>query len=209
MPIPPNPKISPFCLEGDDALQVHRARLHDHADDGEHERQLVRDELRGGAQRAEQRVLVRARPSRHQHADDRQARDRERVEHADVERRDDDARSGRDHDEHEERRHHDDRGRQREDTPVGLLRHDVFLLHELDAVADELVPAVEPARVHRAEPALHVAHHLQQERCNRGSSAVERHEAEHDHRLDARASCPTRCPNARRVTHRSMSPRMK
>ena len=59
---------------------------------------------------------------------------------------------------------HDDRGRQREHAPVGLGGHDVFLLHELDAVADELEPAVEPAGVHRTEPALHVAHHLQQER---------------------------------------------
>ena len=49
-----------------------------------------------------------------------EARHRERVEDADVERRDDEARAGRDHDEHEERRHHDDRRREREDTPVGL-----------------------------------------------------------------------------------------
>ena len=58
------------ALELDDPLQVHRAGLDHDADDREHERQLVRDELRGGAQRAEQRVLVRARPSGHQHADD-------------------------------------------------------------------------------------------------------------------------------------------
>ena len=150
-------------LEVHDALQVHRAGLDHDADDREHERQLVGDELRGGTQRAHQRELVRARPARHQHADDRQARHRERVEHADVERRDDEPRARRDHDEHEERRQHDDRGREREHAPVGLGRHDVFLLQELDAVADELVPAVEAAGVHRTEPALHVAHHLQQE----------------------------------------------
>ena len=38
--------------------------------------------------------------------------------------------------------------------------HDVFLLRELHAVGDELGPAVEAARVHRAEAALHVGHHL-------------------------------------------------
>ena len=84
------------------------------------ERQLVGDELRGGAQRAEQRELVRARPAGHQHADDREARHRERVEHADVEVADDEVGPGRDHDEDEERRHHDDRGREREHAPVGL-----------------------------------------------------------------------------------------
>ena len=118
--MPPQPKIEPFCWKCDDALQVHRAGLDHDADDREHERQLVRDELRGRAQRAEQRVLVRARPAGHQHADDREARDRERVEHADVERRDDEPRPRGDHDEHEERRQHDDRRREREDAPVGL-----------------------------------------------------------------------------------------
>ena len=51
---------------------------------------------------------------------DRQARHRQRVEHADVEVLDDEVGAGRDHEEHEERRHHDDRGREREDAPVGL-----------------------------------------------------------------------------------------
>ena len=37
------------------------------------------------------------------------------------------------------------------------------LVGRLDAVTDELEPAVEPARLHRAESALHVAHHLEQE----------------------------------------------
>ena len=83
--MPPQPKIVAVLLEEHDALQAHRAGLDHHADDREHERQLVGDELRGGAQRAEQRVLVGARPAGHQHADDRQARHRERVEDADVE----------------------------------------------------------------------------------------------------------------------------
>ena len=115
--MPLQPKSSPLCWKCDDALQAHRAGLDHDTDDREHERQLVRDELRGGAQRAEQRVLVRARPTGHQHADDREGRDRERVEHADVETAATTSRGpGGDHDEHEERRQHDDRGREREDA---------------------------------------------------------------------------------------------
>ena len=122
LPMPSQPKIEPVLLGGDDALQVHRAGLDDHADDREQQRQLVGDELRGGAQRAEQRELVGARPAGHEHADDREARHRQRVEHADVEVLDDESGPGRDHEEDEERRDHDDRGREREDAPVGLAR---------------------------------------------------------------------------------------
>ena len=69
LPMPLQPKIAPSCLGDDDALQVHRAGLDHHADDREHQRQLVGDELAGGAQAAEQRVLVGARPAGHQDAD--------------------------------------------------------------------------------------------------------------------------------------------
>ena len=51
-------------LERDDALQVHRAGLDDHADDREHERQLVRDELPGGAQRTRSARTCSSSPSR-------------------------------------------------------------------------------------------------------------------------------------------------
>ena len=90
--------------------------------------------------------------------------DTARVEHADVEVAHDESRAGGDHEEDQERRDDDDRRREREDSPVRLPRHDVLLLEELDAVAHELEPAVEAAGIHRPEPALHVAHHLQQER---------------------------------------------
>ena len=113
LPMPSTPKIEPLLLDGDDALQVHRAGLDHHADDREQQRQLVGDELRGGAQRAEQRELVGARPAGHEHADDREARHRQRVEHADVEVLDDEVGPGRDHEEDEERRDHDDDGRER------------------------------------------------------------------------------------------------
>ena len=44
--MPLQPKIEPLLLERHDALQVHRAGLDDDADDREHQRQLVGDELR-------------------------------------------------------------------------------------------------------------------------------------------------------------------
>ena len=62
-------------LEEHDALQAHRAGLDDDTDDRE-QSGSERDELGRGTQRAEQRVVVRARPAGHQHADDRQRRDR-------------------------------------------------------------------------------------------------------------------------------------
>src|SRR5262249_18281485 len=98
------------------------------------------------------------------------------------------------------------RRRHGEDAPVGLGRHHVLLLDELDAVAEELEPAVEPARVHRAEPALHVRHHLQQERVPEDDGA-ERDDREDDHRLDREDRPPSDVD--RELHHRSMSPRMK
>ena len=97
---------------------------------------------------------------------------------------------GGDHDEHQEGRDHDDRRREREDAPVGLAGHDVFLLDELDAVADELEPAVEAAGVHRTEPALHVAHHLQQEHVAEDAARVSGTIAEDDERLDREGGPP-------------------
>ena len=47
-----------------------------------------------------------------------------------------------------------------EDPAVRARRDDVFLLRELHPVRDELGPAVETARVHRAETALHMGHDL-------------------------------------------------
>ena len=70
------------------------------------------------------------------------------------------ARADRDGDEDEEVREEGDGGGELEDTAVGAGRDDVFLLRELHAVGDELGPAVEAARVHGAEAALHMGHHL-------------------------------------------------
>ena len=70
------------------------------------------------------------------------------------------ARADRDGEEDEEVREEGDGGGELEDTAVRARGDDVFLLRELHAVRDELGPAVEAARVHGAEAALHVGHHL-------------------------------------------------
>ena len=127
---------------------------------------------------------------------------------ADLEILHDQVGAGGDHEEHEEGGDHHDRRSEREHPPVGPRRHHVFLLDELDAVADELEPPVEPARVHRPEPALHVGHHLQQEHVAENDGA-ERDDGEHDDRLDRQ---DRRLPSGdveREQAHRSMSPRMK
>ena len=78
------PVPEPARLVLDDAVQAERAGEHDHADRREHERQLVADDLRRGAQAAEQRVLVEARPAAHHQPDHGQAGHGEEVEQADV-----------------------------------------------------------------------------------------------------------------------------
>jgi hypothetical protein len=106
---------------------------------------------------------------------------------------------------------HDHGGRHREDPLVGLRRGDVFLLDELDAVTDELEPPVEPARVHRTEPALHVAHHLEQEHVAEHERR-ERHDHQDDDRLDRERGAPADLERERKRVdrhQRSMSPRMK
>ena len=86
MPSPSKPKISPRVLGDDDLLQVHRAGLDDDADDGQHHRQLVGDQLAGGTQAAEQRVLVGARPAGDEDADHARSTDTaSSVEHAGLE----------------------------------------------------------------------------------------------------------------------------
>jgi len=99
------------------------------------------------------------------------------------------ARAGGDDEEDQEGGDHHDRRRQREDSPVRLVRHDVLLLEELDAVAHELEPAVEAAGIHRTEPALHVAHHLEQERVPEDERA-EGNDHQHDHGLDREGGSP-------------------
>ena len=65
-----------------------RAEDQDQAEHGEAHDELVGDHLRAGAQRAEQRELVRRRPAGEHRADDRQAAEREHDQQAGVEPRD-------------------------------------------------------------------------------------------------------------------------
>lgn len=116
----------------------------------------------GRAQAAEEGELVGARPARHQRAEDADAHDREDEEDARVDDGADRAVAGADRDgeQHEEVREEGHRGGDLEDAAVGLGRDHVLLLRELDAVGDQLGPAVETTRVHGAEAALHVRHDL-------------------------------------------------
>src|SRR6266516_753283 len=70
---------------------------------------------------------------------------------------------------------HDGR-RQREDPGVSRRRNDVLLLDELDAVGDQLGPAVERAGLHRPQASLHVREHLVLHVPD-----GERHHEEHQH----------------------------
>ena len=112
------------------------------------------------------------------HAD---AHHRQHEEQAEVEVLADQARAERDRDQRDQVRDERDPGRQPEDRPVRGGRDDVLLLHELHAVGDELQPAVEAAGVHRADPRLHVRHHLvlgladeQRQHQERGQTATRR-----------------------------------
>ncbi len=71
-------------LAVDDVAQVERAGAEHDADQREAERELVADDLRGGAQRAEQRVLVVRRPAGERDAVDADGGDAEDDQQADV-----------------------------------------------------------------------------------------------------------------------------
>ena len=155
--LPQHPPRRPAVGERE---QRQRAAGQGHRRDGEHDRQLVGHQLGGGAQATEQGVLVGAGPAGHQRAQGahRGGREHEHDRAGHVDRGDARGdRDGRERDEVGDQRH---RGGEPEDPPVGGARGDVLLLHELHAVGDELRPAVVAAGVHRAEPALHVRHHL-------------------------------------------------
>ena len=187
-----------------DALQRHGAGHHDDADHGEHEGQLVGDELAGGPQPADQGVLVGRRPAGRQDADDRQRADGEGEEDARVERLADRAGPDGDDDVDEKGADQHDHRSQHEHLAVGPLGSEQLLLHELGTVGHQLQRPVR-SRFHRAEPALHEGHDLEQERLDdeRGRRG---HGDENEDDLD-QGGCPI--GQVEPEDHRSMSPRMK
>ena len=78
------PVGEPARLVLGDLVHAHRAGQEDQPDHRQHQRDLVADDLGRGAQAAEQRVLVVARPARHQQPDHRQPADREEVQQPEV-----------------------------------------------------------------------------------------------------------------------------
>ena len=138
LPRPFQPKIDRCLWRNDDVLHVHRLGLDHHAEHGQHHRQLVGDQLPGGAQATEQRVLVGARPAGDQDAERADAADGEHVEDAGVEVGEVGVGPERhDRDQQERADQHDQRGHL-EDPLVGLGRLDVFLLQPLADLGEQL-----------------------------------------------------------------------
>ncbi len=201
-----------FVLRDDDLLHVQRAGLDDHADDGEHHRELVGDQLTCGPQATHQRVLVRAGPARHQDAEHRERRHRQREEDAGRVVGEDSVGPERDDEVDEERAdEHDDR-RDAEDELVGAIGAEVLLLEELADLGEELHRAVRPG-FHRAEAALHEADRLEQVEVDdraRGDEHRDEHAEDAQKRLAPVGDVGSEDPTLQqRVHQRSMSPRMK
>ena len=142
------------------------AGAEDDADEREAEGELVADHLRGGAERAEQRVLVVRRPAGERDAVDADGGDAEDDEQADVDVGDLEEvdalvrvvtrAEGHDGDGDERAGERDD-GRDDEERALDGERHQVFLEEELDAVGERLQQAEgadargSPAVLHAAE----------------------------------------------------------
>ena len=189
-------------------MQVEGAGLDDDTGNGQHQRDLVGDELPGRPEAAGERVLVGRGPARDQDAEYRDRRDPEGEEDADVEVGEQGVgpERHRDVDEHD-RRHHDV-GRDAEEGLVGPDRGDVLLLHELADFRDQLQRTV-GAGFHRPEPALHVAHHLEQEDLHVAAGRNQYGQNDTDgaeHRL---LPVGPGAEDVHRQHQRSMSPRMK
>ena len=193
------------ALRRHDALHVHGAGLDDDADDREDQGQLVGDQLAGGPQAADERVLVGPRPAGHEDADDRDRRDGEGVEHAD--------------------------GRGRRTTASGpkgtttysrnvdtITTNGARREHPRSARSGTMssfwrnlptsaISCSEPygPGLHRPQPALHEAHHLEQEEVDERAG---RQEHRDQHADDAERSSPP-VGELDGEHHRSMSPRMK
>ncbi len=132
-------------LRLDDLAEVQRAGEQKHGDDDEADGDLVGDHLRRRAQRRKEWILRVRGPAAHDHAVNRQRRDGEDVERADVEVGDSPALVDRDHRPGRERQQRHDEGREQEHALVGAGRDDRLLQHELEQVGEGLQ---QPPRAH-------------------------------------------------------------
>src|ERR1700736_2542147 len=87
---------------------------------------------------------------------------------------------------------------------IGAQREQIFLLEPLADLGQELHGAVGTS-LHRTQPALHEAHHLEEEEVDDGPCGQE-HRSQHADRPENRL-LPVRQHDG--SAHRSMSPRMK
>ena len=206
-----------------DPAERQRAGLHDHSEDREREGDLVADELRDGAQAAEQRVLRARRPAGDEHAVEPHRPDRGHVQHAHVRvgdvqedlpvgERDRGLGAERHQGERRDRAEECDERRGKEQARSRAVGDRVLLLQELAQVRDRLQEADRADPV-RAETGLEAADHLA---LGHGHEREEEHQQVHEHeRLDERdddavrhprpRSCRGRSPTARR-TERARRP---
>ena len=163
-------------------------RLDQHAEHGEAERGFVREQLRGRAHRAEQRVLRARRPTREHHAVHADARHREDEQRAHREVGDlqvravpeDRDRAADRHDAEQQERGQDRQVRREpEHGAVGRRGDRLLLEEELDAVGQGLQHAVGTGAV-RADAVLHVGDDL----AHAPDVEHHRHEQEHEREHD-------------------------
>ena len=128
----------PEALRGGDVLGRERAGDEHDGDDGEQQRQLVRDELRERAHGGEQRVFVVARPAGHEDRELGRGAGGEEVEQRGVEFDGDHVPPEREHGESHQRECDDDDRREIVQHLVGGGGHDVFLRDGLHGVGERL-----------------------------------------------------------------------
>ena len=198
-------------LRQDDLLKVERARLDDNAHHSQHQRQLIGDQLPGSPQPADEGVFVGRSPARHQNPHHRKRRHRQSVEHSRVQVAHDGIRTHRQHHIQQKSAHQHHHGSRRENEPVGLLGEDVFFLEEFQPVGQQLQSAVRPG-FHRAQSALHEAHHLQQEHITQYERSSRNHRSHHarfDDSLLPISQLSEYARSKQAFNHLSMSPKMK
>ena len=157
--VEPHPGEVAARLHVDDVAEVEALRDEQHAHQREPHGDLVGDDLRRRAHRAEERVLRVRRPAGDDHAVDAHRRDRHHVEQAGVHVGEHHAGAERDHRPRRHRRHQHHHRAEQEQELVRAGRDDHFLEHQLEDVGERLQQPERPDPV-RADAHLHVADHL-------------------------------------------------